>query len=151
MEAIREGDIPGVQLRRRQALAATPEEVWLWLTEPERLAQWLAERVEALPDALLLSGSAPRVDPPPGPWKERMRTATLEAPRIWVSSLERIEAGWASATRLSVRLQRLDQGCEIDVLQEGFERLSLSVSLTVWESYRARWRAALARLAELLV
>jgi hypothetical protein len=35
------------------------------------------------------------------------------------------------------------------VLQQGFERLSLSVSLTVWESYRTRWRIALSRLAEL--
>jgi uncharacterized protein YndB with AHSA1/START domain len=149
MEAIREGDIPGVQLRRRQPLAASPEEAWLWLTAPEKLAQWLAERVEALPDALLLTGSAARVDPPSGPWKERMRTVAQEAPLLWVSSLERLDAGWTSATKLTVKLHGHPAGSEIDVLQQGFERLSLSVSLTVWESYRTRWRTALSRLAEL--
>jgi uncharacterized protein YndB with AHSA1/START domain len=150
VEAIREGDIPGVQLRRRQPLAASPEEVWLWLTEPAKLAQWLAEHVEALPEgALLLAGSAPRVDPPAGPWRERARTVAREAPRLWVTSFERLDAGWASATRLTMRLHNLARGCEIDVLQQGFERLSLSVSLTVWESYRTRWRTALARLARL--
>ena len=38
-------------------------------------------------------------------------------------------------------------GCEVDVLQQGFQRLPLSSGLTVWESYRRRWRTALERLA----
>ena len=38
-------------------------------------------------------------------------------------------------------------GCELDILQEGFEHLSLSTCLTVWEEYRRRWREAAARLA----
>jgi uncharacterized protein YndB with AHSA1/START domain len=149
-EAIREGDIPGVQLRRRQLLALPAEAAWAWLTEAGKLARWLAERAEAHPDgSLTLAGSAPRVDPPKGPWQERIRTVAAEAPRLWVATFERLDAGWTSATRLTVRLQHRPSGCEADVLQQGFERLSLSVSLTVWESYRTRWRTALARLAEL--
>lgn len=149
-EAIREGDIPGVQLRRRQPLAVPAEAAWAWLTEPGKLAQWLAESAVSHADgSLTLAGTAPRVDPPPGPWQERLRTLSAEAPRGWVASLERLDAGWASATRLAVRLHPAPPGCEVDVLQQGFERLSLSVALTVWESYRTRWRTALARLAEL--
>ena len=35
----------------------------------------------------------------------------------------------------------------LSVLQRGFERLSLTHCLSVWELYRRRWRAALERLA----
>jgi uncharacterized protein YndB with AHSA1/START domain len=151
VEAIREGDIPGVQLRRRQALALAREEVWRWVVEPAKLALWLAEEAEIEPGpggALLLRGSAPRVDPPAAPWRERGRTIERVPPHLWVLAFERLDAGWPAATRLTLRLHATPGGCEIDVLQQGFQRLPLSVGLTVWESYRARWRTALARLAE---
>ena len=151
MEAIREGDIPGVQLRRRQGLAPLREEAWRWLAEPGRLALWLAEEAElegGLGGTLLLRGSQPRVDPPPGPWRERGRTLEIVPPEVWVLSFERLDAGWPAPTRLILRLHEVRGGSEIDVLQGGFQRLPLSIGLTVWESYRTRWRTALARLAE---
>ncbi|HEY7215126.1 MAG TPA: SRPBCC domain-containing protein [Thermoanaerobaculia bacterium] len=148
MEAIREGDIPGVQLRRRQALALPCEDAWAWLTEPAKLALWLAEEAEMDGDLLRLRGGSPRVDPPAGPWRERGRTVEMNPPEVWVLAFERLDAGWPAATRLTFRLHAAAGGCEIDVLQEGFQRLPLSAGLTIWESYRNRWRTALARLAE---
>ncbi|HEX9944215.1 MAG TPA: SRPBCC domain-containing protein [Thermoanaerobaculia bacterium] len=152
MEAIREGDIPGVQLRRRQGLAVSREEAWRWLVEPGKLALWLADEaeLESGPEGtLLLRGDTPRVDPPAPPWRERGRTLDIVPPEVWVLSFERLDAGWPAPTRLTLRLRPAPDGCEIDVLQQGFQRLPLSVGLTVWESYRNRWRTALARLAEI--
>ena len=152
MESIREGDIPGVQLRRRQGLTLSCEEAWAWLTEPAKLALWLADEAEVEPGpqgALLLRGSGPRVDPPAAPWRERGRTIEIAAPEVWVLAFERLDAGWPAVTRLTLRLHATPAGSELDVLQEGFQRLPLSWGLTVWESYRTRWRTALARLAEL--
>ena len=149
-EAIREGDIPGVQLRRRQRLALPREEAWTWLVEPAKLAHWLADEAEVEmgpAGSLLLKGSESRVDPPPGPWQERGRTVGIAPPELWVLAFERLDAGWSAATRLTLRLHALPDGSELDVLQHGFQRLPLSIGLTVWESYRNRWRAALARLA----
>ena len=40
-------------------------------------------------------------------------------------------------------------GTEISVLQKGFAHLPLSDCLTIWETYRRRWRAALTTLASL--
>jgi len=138
-EAIRQGDIPGVQLRRRQELAVSPEEAWRWLTEPDRLALWLAERAEVEGEELRLAGSG---------WRERGRTLETVPPKLWVLAFERLDAGWPAATRLTIRLHPAPRGSEVDVLQDGFQRLPLSVCLTVWETYRRRWRDALARLAE---
>ncbi|MEA2602302.1 MAG: Activator of Hsp90 ATPase 1-like protein [Acidobacteriota bacterium] len=155
-EAIREGDIPGVQLRRRQRLALPREEAWTWLVEPAKLARWLADEaeVEAGPaGSLLLKGSEPRVDPPPAPWRERGRTVEIAPPELWVLAFERLDAGWTATTRLTLRLHALPGapgvpgGSELDVLQHGFQRLPLSIGLTIWESYRSRWRTALTRLA----
>jgi uncharacterized protein YndB with AHSA1/START domain len=149
-EAIREGDIPGVQLRRRQRLALPREEAWAWLVEPAKLARWLADEAEVASGpsgSLLLKGSEPRVDPPPAPWRERGRTVEIAAPELWVLAFERLDAGWTAATRLTLRLHALPGGSELDVLQHGFQRLPLSIGLTIWESYRIRWRTALARLA----
>jgi len=150
-EAIREGDIPGVQLRRRQGLALPREAAWPWLVEPGKLALWLADEAEmegGAEGSILLRGSGPRVDPPPGPWRERGRTVELISGQVWVLAFERLDAGWPAATRLALRLLPTPGGCEVDVLQQGFQRLPLSTGLTVWESYRTRWRTALARLAE---
>ena len=141
-EAIRQGDIPGVQLRRRQGLGISPEEAWRWLSEPERLALWLAERAQVEEGVLLLAGESVR---------ERGRTIELVPPKLWVLAYERLDAGWPAATRLILRVHATPAGSEVDVLQDGFQRLPLSTCLTIWETYRRRWRDALSRLAEIAV
>ena len=80
-------------------------------------------------------------------------TPTIEIvpPKLWVLAFERLGSGWTSATRLTMRVHALPAGSEVDVLQDGFQRLPLSVCLTVWETYRHRWRDALSRLAEVAV
>ena len=142
-EPIRQGDIPGVQLRRRQDLSLPPAEAWRWLVEPEKLALWLAREAEVDPGPggeMRLLGGEP-------PCRERGRTVELAPPELWVLSFERLDAGWSSATRLTLRLHAMPGGSQIDVLQDGFQRLPLSICLTVWETYRLRWKEALARLA----
>jgi uncharacterized protein YndB with AHSA1/START domain len=141
-EMIRQGDIPGVQLRRRQDLAITVEEAWRWLVEPDKLALWLAreaEVVEGPGGSLLLTGTDGD--------SERGRTVEVVPPRLWVMAFERLDAGWPAATRLTVRLHHAPGGSQIDVLQDGFQRLPLSAGLTIWEAYRLRWKNALQRLA----
>jgi len=141
-EAIRQGDIPGVQLRRRQVLAVPPEEAWRWLTEPNRLALWLAERAEVVGEELRLGGPA---------GEERGRVLESVPPRLRILAFEKPGAGWSAATRLTLRIHLTYPGCEVDVLQDGFQRLPLSIGLTVWEAYRHRWRDALERLAGVAV
>jgi uncharacterized protein YndB with AHSA1/START domain len=141
-EAIRQGDIPGVQLRRRQALAVSADEAWRWLSEPDRLAQWLAGQAEVTEGELLLTGED---------FRERGRTLEIVPPRLWVLAFERLDSGWTSATRLALHVHPLPAGSEVDVLQDGFQRLPLSTCLTVWETYRRRWRDALSKLAEVAV
>lgn len=144
MEAIRQGDIPGVQLRRRQDLALPPAEAWRWLVEPEKLVLWLAREAEVDPgpggEIRLLVEEEPA-------WRERGRTVELAPPGLWVLSYERLDCGWPAATRLTLRLHAAPAGSQIDVLQDGFQRLPLSTCLTVWETYRLRWKEALTRLA----
>ncbi|HEX5760903.1 MAG TPA: SRPBCC domain-containing protein [Thermoanaerobaculia bacterium] len=125
MERIRQGDIPGVQLRRRQPLPVPCGEAWPWLVEPDRLGRWLA--------------------PAPG---ETLRPLETDPPRRLLLSWE--ETGWRAPTRVTLQLHPAAVGCELDVLHQGFERLPLSTCLTVWEAYRRRWREALARLAAAL-
>jgi len=151
-EAIREGDIPGVQLRRRQALALSPEAAWRWLVEPALLARWLADEVEVELGArggLRLAGQEGGA----GVAARRERGTTVEyaPPHLWVLAFERLDAGWGAATRLALAVHSHAEGAEIDVLQGGFQRLPLSLCLTAWESYRRRWREALERLAMLAV
>lgn len=141
-EAIRQGDIPGVQLRRRQALAVSAEEAWRWLTEPDRLALWLAGQAEVSEEELTLTGEG---------FRERGRTVEIVPPKLWVLGFERLDSGWTSATRLTLRVRPLPSGSEVDVLQDGFQRLPLSACLTIWETYRRRWRDALGKLAEVAV
>jgi uncharacterized protein YndB with AHSA1/START domain len=145
MEAIRQGDIPGVQLRRRQPLELSPQELWAWLTEVDRLARWLADEAELEEEGILTlrtagEGGEART--------ERGRTLDRQPPRLWVLAFERAGDGWPAATRLTLRVHARAGGAELDVLQEGFQNLPLSRGLTVWEDYRRRWRDALARLAE---
>ena len=151
-EAIRQGDIPGVQLRRRQGLAVPPEEAWRWLSEPDRLAQWLAGQAEMAEGEILLTSPRGEGDAGGrGPFRERGRTIEIVPPNLWVLAFERLDSGWSSATRLTLRVHATPSGSEVDVLQDGFQRLPLSTCLTVWETYRHRWRDALARLAEVAV
>ncbi|MFQ5349332.1 MAG: SRPBCC domain-containing protein [Thermoanaerobaculia bacterium] len=144
VEAIRQGDIPGVQLRCRQKLAAPPEIVWRWLTEPARIGAWAGEaRLAGGLEGVLELASEGR----DGPVRERGRTVELAPARRWVLSFERLDDGWEAATRLTFELTPLAAGSELSVLQQGFEHLPLSRCLTIWESYRRRWRKALALLA----
>jgi uncharacterized protein YndB with AHSA1/START domain len=144
VEAIRQGDIPGVQLRCRQALAVPPATAWRWLTEPELLALWVGRaRLDGgLGGVLELAGEGPD-----GTVRERGRTVELAPGQHWVLAFERLDDGWETATRLCFELTARGVGSELSVLQQGFEHLPLSRCLTIWESYRRRWRKALASLA----
>lgn len=140
---IRAGDIPGVQLRCRQALALPPEECWRWLTEGPRLRLWLAEEAEAraAPGGALLLASAADGR------RERGDTVAVEPPRRWVLAFRRLDVAWPAATLLTLAVAPRPDGSEVSALQSGFQELPLSTCLTVWEDYRRRWRAALRRLA----
>lgn len=141
---IRQGDIPGVQLRYDERFDLTPEELWRWLAEPERLRLWLAAEVEPRPDGE--DGWVLRDrDEAGGTLVEEARTLAREEGRRWMAVFERKDEEWANATRLSFEI-RGDGPCELTVRQQGFERLNLSDCLTVWEFYRRRWRAACERL-----
>jgi uncharacterized protein YndB with AHSA1/START domain len=144
VEAIRQGDIPGVQLRYRQRLELSVDAAWRWLTEPALLERWAAQRAEVdLGDSgsLLLERSGTD-----GPRLERGDTLEIVPPRRWSLAFRRLDDNWRAATRLTWQLAPIGDGCELDVFQEGFEHLSLSTGLTVWEEYRRRWRAAAERL-----
>ena len=143
-EAIRQGDIPGVQLRCRQPLPVPPGEAWSWLSESAKLAAWLADEATVEPGPqgslqLFESGAGRR---------ERGKTLVWAPPRQWELAFEHLDAGWTAPTRLTLAVHPHPEGAEIDILQNGFQRLPLSIGLTVWEAYRRRWRAALARLVE---
>jgi uncharacterized protein YndB with AHSA1/START domain len=147
-EAIRQGDIPGVQLRCRQAFALAPEAAWPYLVEAGKLEQWLCERVRA--DEAPQSRRAwweGAFDLEPGE-TEAVVTVACEPPRRLIVALS--QPGWKAATRLEFELLERAEGCELSVLQNGFEHLPLSQSLTLWELYRRRWRAALGRLSGLV-
>jgi len=153
-EAIRQGDIPGVQLRCRQALPLPPGEAWSWLTESSRLERWLATEavVAAGPQGSLVLAGTGTSEENTGPeaWRERGRTLVWTPPGLWVLAFARLDAGWTAATRLTLAVHPQPGeagGSELDVLQHGFQRLPLSLCLTVWEAYRRRWRTALSRLA----
>lgn len=142
-EAIRQGDIPGVQLRHRQALSISVDEAWEWLTRPEKLERWAADGVSlAGPEGADVRLESPDVT-------EEGETLERSAPRVWVLAFRRLDGDWRAATRLTFELHPTAEGCELDVFHEGFEHLSLSSCLTVWESYRKRWREAAARLGDL--
>ena len=145
---IRQGDIPGVQLRYEKSFALSVERLWPWLTEPRRMVRWLADRVERHPldeAGWVWHG----VDPSGRPFVEEARRLTVDETagdrRRWIATFERADDGWESATRLVFELSG-DGPCRLAVLQQGFERLSLSRCLTDWELYRKRWRLAFDRL-----
>jgi uncharacterized protein YndB with AHSA1/START domain len=147
VEAIRQGDIPGVQLRRRQLLPVRDlEEAWSWLTKPGRLDRWLADEAEVdlEPGGFL---RLKRIGPDGETIVEHGKTVAIEPPTRWVLDFLREGAGWEETTRLEFGLSAASRGCELMVFHEGFQRLSLSTSLTLWEGYRESWTRALAVLA----
>lgn len=150
-EAIRRGDIPGVQLRCRGCVPAGSGETWRRLTEPAGLRLWLASEVEAGASAAadLELAFATGSD---APGKVELRTLEISPGTRWVVAWEEREAGWPVATRLTFALGGDTAGCRpaetpVSVFQQGFEHLPLSDCLTIWERYRRFWRAALDRLA----
>jgi uncharacterized protein YndB with AHSA1/START domain len=140
-EAIRQGDIPGVQIRRRRRLpASSRDEVWRWLTDASRLRQWLSP-------AVALSGSPPaRLEIGIDEATEVARTVSAEPPARWVLDFERVGAGWGRATRVTFEVTGDVGDSELSILHEGFQHLPLSLCLPVWETYRERWADALERL-----
>ena len=146
-EPIRQGDIPGVQLRCRQPLPIDTDTAWSWLTEPERLTRWLASsaRIDPGPPAVI---HLKRVDEDGAQVHELGSTLDRDRPRLWSLAFQQPDAGWPVATRLTFELTPQADGCQLSVLQEGFEHLPLSDGLTIWEAYRRRWREALTRLGE---
>lgn len=150
VEQIRQGDIPGVQLRYRHLLPAAPQESWTWLTEPRRQALWLAERAELEADSrgpLLLETT----DKAGHTQRESLVTLTSDPPRKWVLDLANLDGKWPVPTRVTFELTGMPDGTELCVLQTGFAHLPLSECLTIWEAYRRRWRTALSTLAEQIV
>ena len=141
-EAIRQGDIPGVQLRCRQALEQPPEVAWSYLVEPRRLEDWLCRTVGSEGKEMRWH-EAPAFE---GATVEVARILASEPPARLLASLS--QPGWPAGTRLEIELTPTESGCEASVLHNGFEHLPLSDSLTVWEAYRRRWRGALQRLAQ---
>lgn len=142
---IRQGDIPGIQLRCEHRFAVAPAELWRWVTEPDRMGRWLADDIEVDGEGMrLVSGAEDG-----SVVTERGRTLAFEDGLLWVMAFERLDEGWESATELRLELSP-DDPCRLTVLQRGFERLSLSRCLSVWELYRRRWREALGRLAAVL-
>lgn len=144
-EALRQGDVPGVQLRCRRRLAAPLVEVWAWLTEPAKLSLWLA-RPEPQGASI---GKVLELRSPDESGElvcERAETLEIEPPRRWVLAWRRTDEPWPTSTRLTFELDSRDDECELSILQEGFAHLPLSDCLTIWEFYRRRWQTALDRL-----
>lgn len=149
IEQIRQGDIPGVQLRYRHVVPTTPQETWFWLTEPKKMTGWFASRVDADPDAqdkLVLESTAPMGET----YREHLVSISEDPPFRWTADLQNVDGSWAVPTRLEIELTPAPEGTEISILQKGFAHLPLSDCLTIWEFYRRRWRSALTRLENLL-
>lgn len=144
VEGIRQGDIPGVQLRWRRALSAPAQLVQPWLAEAPKLRRWLADEVEIDGAGVALRGELDGRT-----LSERGATLERSVGR-WQLSFRRLEAGWGADTLLTLAVEPHPAGCEVMVFQQGFQRLPLSIGLTEWELYRRRWRAACERLAALV-
>ena len=151
VEAIRQGDIPGVQLRVRQTLPVSIDEVWLWITESSRIERWLCDRVE--PGKPSPSGPTTRwetLEPDGAAMIEVVHVVQSEAPLKLELAFHQL--AWDVPTHVRFEVGRAAPGeaesSELSVLHRHFERLPLSDGLTLWEFYRRRWRAALTRLLE---
>ena len=143
-EAIRQGDIPGVQLRRRMRLVGVDAaSLWGWLTDVAKLERWLADGARVEP------GASGRLElRPAGSEREIGETISWEPPTRWVLTFHRED--WQVGTRLELAITEDAEGAELSVLQNGFEHLPLSDGLTLWEAYRKRWTEALDRLENAL-
>lgn len=149
MEGIRQGDIPGVQLRCRvEAPGGSPAELWPFWVEAERQIRWLCSRsrIEDGPPMVFWLESD---DPREGLRREVAEVLESHPPRRLVLGFRELDAGWSASTRVTIELAELATGCGIMVFQEGFQQLPLSDGLTVWERSRVRWTGALARLARI--
>ena len=155
-EAIRRGDIPGVQLRCRACVPGTPAETWARLTEPAGLESWLASRLETSPIAGVEMALLVEADERPATVEIRSLESVPGA--RWVVAWQERDAGWPVATRLTLSVGGDGRDpasppiCRpsetaVSVFQQGFEHLPLSDCLTIWERYRRFWRTALGRLA----
>lgn len=147
VEAIRQGDIPGVQLRVRQPVAASIDELWRWLDERDRWTSWACDRWEAAEE-----GDAAHwlTDEPDGATTiETLTPLRSEPPLLLEVAFRRPE--WDTPTHVLFEIARGPSGdattAELSILHRHFERLPLSHGLTLWEHYRRRWRAAGERLA----
>lgn len=146
-ELIRQGDIPGVQLRYRHQIAANPRQVWEWLTQAQFQTRWLAERME--PEAAPKAGVVlETTDPNGGILRERWTTIVSTPPSTWAVDLQNLDGTWPVPTRVVIELIPMADGTELSVLQKGFAHLPLSDCLTIWEAYRRRWRTCLTTLAQ---
>jgi uncharacterized protein YndB with AHSA1/START domain len=144
---IREGDIPGIQLRARRRLALDRAQAWRWLSDRPLLEQWLADRVEV--DLGPRGGLRLERDIAKGIVVEIARTDRIDPERSWVLQFRQEDRRWEASTRLELTILEAAGGCDVDVLQGGFHLLAMSSCLTIWEEYRRRWRDALDRLAGL--
>lgn len=149
VEQIRQGDIPGVQLRYRHWVQADPTETWTWLTRAENQIRWLADEVEPDGESVAMI-QLQTVGAAGGTSSERLVTLVAEPPRRWVFDLQDLDGNWPVPTRVEIDLEAADRGTEISILQKGFAHLPLSDCLTIWEAYRRRWRTALTSLAQLI-
>ncbi|MFQ5526648.1 MAG: SRPBCC domain-containing protein [Thermoanaerobaculia bacterium] len=125
---------------------ASPERAWPFLEEADRLRLWLADRVEIEPGPPLVircetSGRGGAVT------REYAEVLEQSEPRRLALGFRELDAGWTASTSLIFELTAVDGGCEVMVFQEGFQKLPLSLGLTVWERSRARWTEALAKLS----
>jgi hypothetical protein len=146
-EKIRQGDIPGVQLRRRVEVAgSSPAELWPFWVETERQKRWLCHRArteDGPPAVFWLESDESRGTVR----REYVEVFQRAEPRQLVLGLRQLDAGWKAATMVTVELTGTEAGCEVMVFQEGFQQLPLSLGLTAWEHSRSRWARALERLA----
>lgn len=149
VEQIRQGDIPGVQLRCRQDLAVSPAEAWEWIATTDRLSRWICDEAVSEDSAPQQSWRLHNTDSADAPPVESLLVLERAAPHRLILALKRLDPDWPVATRLTIDLAANTAGCEISVFQEGFEHLPLSDCLTLWEAYRRRWRHCLTRLAAL--
>ncbi len=149
MEGIRQGDIPGVQLRRRVNVPqSSPERVWAFWVEARKQSRWLCDRarIEDGPPTVFWLESD---DPLGGTVREVAEVIERAEPQRLVLELRQLDAGWKAATIVTVELAPSEDGCEVMVFQEGFQQLPLSAGLTVWEHARTRWTRALERLEKI--
>lgn len=147
MEAIRQGDIPGVQLRRRGVVPGSSRDVvWPFLVDADKLSLWLCGRAQVGEGAGAVFRLETDLDDG-GLRSEFLEVVErLEGEQL-VLGFRQLDVGWTAATKVTLALSEREEGCGVMVFQEGFQQLPLSAGLTAWEHSRARWSRALDRLS----